>query len=53
MPHLSEVTRCVVVSDIAAVAAAWPFTSYGYGFPGCTTGGLAAVVVISARRVAA
>src|SRR3954469_17420331 len=51
LPHLSDVTRCVVVSDIAAVAAASPFT-YGYGSPGCTAPG-AAVAVINARRWAA
>ncbi len=50
-PHLSEVTRCVVVSDWVAVAEASPITKE-FGLPGAT-GDVAAVVVMSARRVAA
>ena len=51
LPHLSDVTRCVVVSDCDAVTAATPVL-YGYGSPGATAPG-AAVGVIRARRVAA
>src|SRR4030095_13670784 len=35
LPSLSEVTRCVVVSDCNAVAAATPALN-GYGLPGAT-----------------
>jgi hypothetical protein len=48
LPDLSDVVRCVVVSDISAVADATPVL-YGYGFPGATAPG-AAVGLISARR---
>src|SRR3954452_18020123 len=51
LPHLSAVTRWVVVSDCDAATAATP-ALYGYGSPGATAPGTA-VGVIRARRVAA
>jgi hypothetical protein len=51
LPHLSDVVRCVVVSDCNA-GRRCDARVVGYGFPGGTAPG-AAVGVISARRVAA